>query len=231
MNTWLKVARYQMVDRFSLTALPWAVLAINFGIYYAIAATAGRGHGSPQIPSGNIAAMYLFFAIAGALAIFRSLPFALALGVGRRTYYAGTALLAVVLAAVYGLLLAILQIIEQATDGWGVHLHFFRVAYILAGPWYLTWLTSFVGLALLFIYGMWIGLVYRRWSLLGLLAFVAAQVVVIVTGVIITSNDHAWPAIGHFFTTLTAAGLTGLLAALALALLAGGYTTARRVTV
>ncbi len=37
--------------------------------------------------------------------------------------------------------------------------------------------------------------------------------------------------IGHFFTTLTAAGLTGVLAALAALLLAGGYTTMRRVTV
>jgi hypothetical protein len=48
---------------------------------------------------------------------------------------------------------------------------------------------------------------------------------------VITSKAHAWPSIGHFFTSLTAAGLTGLLAALALALLAGGYTTARHVTV
>jgi hypothetical protein len=229
MNTWLKVARFQLADRFSYTALPWAVLAVNFGIWYAIAAA--DGHGSAQIPTVNVVAIYLFFGIAGALAIFRSLPFALALGVGRRSYYAGTALLAVALAVVYGFLLAILQVIEQATGGWGVRLHFFRVAYILAGPWYLTWLTSFVGLALLFIYGMWFGLVYRRWNVLGLFAFVTAQVVVVVTGVVITSKAHAWPSIGHFFTTLTAAGLTGLLAALALALLAGGYTTARHVTV
>jgi hypothetical protein len=34
-----------------------------------------------------------------------------------------------------------------------------------------------------------------------------------------------------FFTTLGAAGLTGVLAALAVVLLAGGYTTMRRVTV
>jgi hypothetical protein len=125
----------------------------------------------------------------------------------------------------------VLQVIEQATGGWGVHLHFFRVAYILPGPWYLTWLTSFVGLAVLFISGMWFGLVYRRWNLLGLLAFVAVLAIVLVAGVVITSHAHAWPAIGRFFTTLSAAGLTGLLAALALAPLAGGYATIRRVTV
>jgi hypothetical protein len=39
-----------------------------------------------------------------------------------------------------------------------VILRFFRVTCILPGPWYLTWLTSFAGLALMFVYGMWIGL-------------------------------------------------------------------------
>jgi hypothetical protein len=230
MTTWIKVARFHLADRLSYTALPWGVLAINFAIYLAIAASAGRG-GSTQIPSANVAAIYLFFFIAGMLSIGRSLPFAFALGVGRRSYYAGTALLAVSLAAIYGLALAVLQVIEQATGGWGVSLHFFRVAYILPGPWYLTWLTSFVLLALMFVYGMWFGLVYRRWNLLGLLAVIAALVIVLVAGVVITSHAHAWPAVGHFFTTLSAAGLTGLLAALAVALLAGGYATMRRVTV
>jgi hypothetical protein len=49
----------------------------------------------------------------GLLSVFRSLPFGLALGIGRRSYYAGTALLAVALAAVYGLALAVLQVIER----------------------------------------------------------------------------------------------------------------------
>lgn len=229
MNTWIKVARFQLADRVSYTALPWAVMAFVFAVWVVLAATA-RGYHT-QIPTGGLGVIYLFFLIAGALSIFRSLPFAFALGIGRRSYYAGTALLAVSLAVVDGLVLAVLQVIEQSTGGWGVRLHFFRVAYILPGPWYLTWLTSFVGLSLMFAGGMWIGLVYRRWNLLGLLAFTAAMAVLVVAGVVITSDANAWPAIGRFFTTLGAAGLTGLLAALAVMLLAGGYATMRRVTV
>lgn len=167
----------------------------------------------------------------GALSIFQSLPFALALGVSRRSYYAGTVLLALTLAAVYGLALAMLQITERATGGWTMGLHFFRVPYILPGPWYLTWLTSFTGLALMFIYGMWFGLVYRRWNLIGLLSFAAVQASVVVAGIIAADRAAAWPAIGRFFTTLSTAGLTGLLAALTVVLLAGGYATIRRVTV
>jgi hypothetical protein len=112
-----------------------------------------------------------------------------------------------------------------------VHLGFFRVAYLLAGPWYLTWLTSFVGLSLLYVYGMWFGIVYRRWSLIGTLAFITAQVAVLLAAAGIVTAVHGWAGVGHFFTGLTAAGLTGLLAVLAVALLAGGHATIRRATV
>ena len=230
MTTWIKVARYHLVDRYTYTALPWVVLAINFALPLIV--TAGAGAGRPAQPgSGAVAAIYIFFLVLGALSIVRSLPFALALGVSRRSYYTGTALLAVALAAVDGLALALLQAAERATGGWGVGLHFFREPFILAGPWHLTWLTSFVGLGLMFAWGMWFGIVYRRWNLIGLLAFTAAPVTALVGGGVVTTAAHAWPAVGNFFATLSAVGLTGLLAALAVALLAGGYATTRRVTV
>ena len=40
----------------------------------------------------------------------------------------------------------------------------------------------------------------------------------------------AWSGVGHFFTGLTAAGLTGVLAVLAVLLLAGGQATIRRAS-
>jgi hypothetical protein len=229
MNTWIKVARFHMADPLAYTALPWGVLGFVWGVWVLLAASASGYH--TQIPTLALAAIYLFFFIVGVPVIGRSLPFALALGVGRRSYYAGTALFAVILAAVDGLGLAVLQVIEQATGGWGVRLHFFRVAYILPGPWYLTWLTSFIALTLMFVAGMWVGLVYRRWNLLGLCTFLGAVAIVLLGGAVITSHAHAWPAIGRFFTALSAAGLTGLLAGLAVLLLAGCYATMRRVTV
>jgi hypothetical protein len=230
MTTWIKVARFHLVDRFSYTAMPWAVLAIAFVINLALADAEGGG-GSAQVATGAVAAIYVFFFAVGILNIGQSLPFAFALGVSRRSYYAGTVLLAVSLAAVYGLALAVLQVIEQASGGWGVGLHFFRVAYILPGPWYLTWLTAFVLLALMFVCGMWVGLIYRRWGMLGLLAFAVPLVIALVVGVVAISHAQAWPALGQFFTTLSTAGLTGLLAALAAVLVAGGYATMRHVTV
>ena len=161
----------------------------------------------------------------------RALPFGLMLGVSRRTYYLGTALLIVALGVVYGLGLTVLQAVERATGGWGTGLHFFRVPWIMDGPWYQTWLSSFVLLVLFFLYGMWYGLVYRRWNVAGLVAFIAVQVLAALVVVVAASISHNWAAVGHFFITLTAPALTGVLAAVAVALGLGGLTTIRRVTI
>jgi hypothetical protein len=231
MNTWLSVARYQLTNKLGFVILPWAILALDFVIVLVIfTATPAAGHGHPSY-AGALASIYILLLIVGAAAIAQQLPFALALGVSRRSFFTGTALLTVAVAAVYGLGLTVLQLIERGTGGWGLNLHFFRVPYLLAGPWYLTWLTSFVGLALMFAWGMWFGIVYRRWSVIGLLSFIAAQVLALAAVLLIIAAANAWTSVGHFFTTLTITGLTGLLAALTAALLAGGYATVRRLAV
>lgn len=229
MSTWIKVARYQLTDRYIFVVSPWLILALDFLINLVIVASLPAGQG--QVYLGALSAIYVVILTTGALAIARQLPFALALGVSRRSFYAGSALLCVALAAVYGLGLTVLQLIERGTGGWGLRMHFFRVQYLLAGPWYLTWLTSFVGLTLMLAWGMWFGIVYRRWSLAGLLSFIAAQVLVLAVVLLGIGVTHAWHGVGHFFTTLTIEGLTGLLAAAAVALLAGGYGTVRRLAV
>jgi hypothetical protein len=230
MRTLVNVARYHLTQPLIFVGMVWAIMAfsfaVNLAIFRLVPATSPPAH-----YTGAVSIIYVFFFIMGVFATGRSLPFGLALGVSRRSYYTGTALLAVALAAADAVALTALQAIERATNGWGEELHFFRVPYLLDGPWYLTWLTSFVGLALLFAYGMWFGIVYRRWSIPGNVTFIAAQVTVLLAAALLISWLHGWTGVGRFFTALSAAGLTGLLAALTAALLVGGYATVRRVTV
>jgi len=204
MSTWIKVARYQLTDRYVFVIGPWLILALNFLITAVLVGDwPGRdGHAAYSGP----AAIYVYLIVTGALGIARQLPFALALGVSRRSFYAGTALLALALAAVYGLALTVLQLIERGTGGWGLNMYFFRVPYLLAGPWYLSWLTSFTGLALMFVWGMWFGIVYRRWNLAGLLSFIAAQALAVTAVLLIIGGGHDWSGAGRFFTTLTIGG-------------------------
>jgi hypothetical protein len=237
MSTWVKVARYHLVQPYPYLVVTWGILAFSFVVNVVIYALVPVSHptAAASVPDGRytgaLCSIFLYFMVLGVNSIGRWLPFGLALGISRRSYYAGTALLAAGLAAVDGLMLAGLQAVERATNGWGVQMGFFRVPYLLDGPWYLTWLSSFVGLTLLFVYGMWFGIVYRRWSLIGTIAFIAAQVTVLLGASLLVSWAHGWSSVHHFFTALTAAGLTGLLAVLALALLAGGQVTIRRATI
>jgi hypothetical protein len=237
MNTWVKVARYHLVQPYPYLVVTWGILAFSFAVNVVVYALVPVGHsaGAAAVPDGRytgaLCSIFLYFMVLGVNSIGRWLPFGLALGISRRSYYAGTALLAAGLAAADGLVLAVLQVIERATNGWGVQMGFFRVPYLLDGPWYLTWLSSFVGLTLLFVYGMWFGIVYRRWGLIGTIAFIAAQVTVLLAASLLVSWAHGWTSVHHFFTALTAAGLTGLLAVLVLALLAGGQVTLRRATI
>ena len=242
MKTLVKVARYHLVQPWQYLVMPWVILAFSFLVSLVVYAlvpadhhTVLTAHGAVSVLNdrytGASSSFFIYFLVLGIQSIGRSLPFGLALGVSRRTYYTGTALLAVGLSLASGLALAILQVIEGATDGWGVRMSFFRIAFVLIGPWYLTWLSTFVALTLLFVYGMWFGIVHRRWGAIGTIAFIAAQVTVALVAVVIISLTHGWTGVGHFFTGLTAAGLTGLLAVLAVALLAGGHATIRRATI
>lgn len=229
MSTWLKVARYHLVQPALLVGLPWANLVFAFIVNLIIAAEVPADqHG---FYTGAVAVPYIYFFLTGVMAIGRSLPFGLTLGASRRSFYAGTALLGAGLAAADAVLLTVLQAIERATSGWGLNMYFFRVPYILNGPWYLTWLTSFTGLAVLFAFGMWFGVVHRRWGVIGNVVFIAGQVTVLLAATLIVTFAHAWLGVAHFFTSLTAVGLTGLLAALTVVLLAGGHATIRRATV
>ena len=234
MRTWVNVARYHMVRPVIYLGLPWAILTFSFFVNLAIFRLIPDHAALPSSnaayhDTGAVACIFIFFFIMGVTGMGQSLPFGLALGVSRRSYYTGTALLAVTLASGAALVLTVLQSIEGATNGWGETMHFFRVPFILAGPWYLTWLTSFVGLVLLFVYGMWFGIVYRRWGRLGTLTFLAAQITV--GTLLIIGAHYYWLGVTHYFSAGSAAGLTGLLAVLAALLFAGGYATVRRVTV
>jgi hypothetical protein len=198
-----------------------AILAFSFLVNLAIAAMAPQPPGGMY--TGGLVTIYVFLLVCGVLSMTMELPFGLMLGVSRRGYYLGTALLV--------LALTLLQTLERASGGWGLSLHYFRVPWIMDGPWYQTWVTSFVLLVLFFLYGMWYGLVYRRWGVVGLTTFVVAQMLVALAVVAVVTLTHHWAAFGHFFTAVHAPVLTGVLAALTVALGPGGFSTIRRAAI
>jgi hypothetical protein len=224
------VVRYLLLDRVTYLVLPWAWAAFGFVVDVVIVQLTPAGHTSHRWVAGLIGVFVVVFVL-GVQAVARALPFGLALGVSRRTYFLGAASLAAGLGACYGLVLAIGQAVERATGGWGMNMGYFRVPYILDGSWYLSWLTASIAFVLMFAYGMWYGLVYRRAGLIGTAIFGGAQICVLALAAIIATWVHGWAGLGHFFATITATGVTAVLAIAAAVLLAGGFATIRRLAV
>jgi hypothetical protein len=224
------IVRYLLLDRVTYLVLPWAWAAFGFVVDVAIVQLTPAGHTSHRWVAGLVGVFIVVFAL-GVQAVARALPFGLALGVSRRTYFLGATSLAVALGACYGLVLAIGQAVERATGGWGMNMGYFRVPYILDGSWYLSWLTASVTFVLMFAYGMWYGLVFRRAGLVGTAVFGAAQICVLALAAIIATWVHGWTGLGHFFAAISATGVTAVLAIAAAALLAGGFATIRRLAV
>ena len=230
MTALVKVARLHLVDRFSYTWLVWGILAltfvINLAIYAVIPLTQPGGNFT-----GALVTIYIFMIVIGLQAATRFLPFALTLGVSRRTYYLGTVLLVVALCALYAAILTALWALEGATNGWGLQMHFFRVPWILDGPWYQVLVTNGVLLALVFLFGLWAGLIYRRFGLIGTVVFSALWVIAGVGAVLLVTWRQWWPAVGSYLSELNILAASGMLALAAVAIAGGGYLTIRRITV
>ena len=229
MDTLIKVSRYHLANRMQYIVLPCAVTAFTFVVNLILFTALPRPSGGSH--TGALVTIYIFFFIVGVTSINRSLPFGMALGLSRRTYFMGTILLAVGLATAYGLALALLETVERASGGWGMAMYYFRVGWILSGSWYMTWMTSLVLLLLSFGYGLWFGLVYRRWNLVGLVVCIVAQVTVILVATLVATWAHAWSRLGHFFTALSPGGVTAVLVAVVMGLVLCGYITLRGVAV
>jgi hypothetical protein len=75
--------------------------------------------------------------------------------------------------------------------------------------------------------------VNHRWGILGTLAFLAVQALVVVPTAVLVSfkHWHVWSSAGGSSAGLSILALTGVVAALAVLTLAGGHATIRRATV
>jgi hypothetical protein len=75
--------------------------------------------------------------------------------------------------------------------------------------------------------GVWAGLVCCHWSPIGAFVFGVAQVSAAGIGVAAIAEPRDWTAVARLFTAESAVALTGALAVLVVALLAGCYATRR----
>lgn len=205
-------------------AILFSSLLINILIFAAIGDVQPGGN-----KTGGLVSIYIVMAINFGVAMTQVFPFALGMGVTRRTYYLATSLVTMVSAFAYAVGLLLLKLVEGATSGFGVNLFFFRAPVIAVDNLFLQILVYAVPFLFLNFVSMFVALVYVCWGMNGFFSFSAATIVAVGLAIAFVAWQGLWGEIGNWFADQsTPALLVGYPAAVAAVVAVAGMRLIRR---
>jgi hypothetical protein len=124
MNRVLAAARLHLVNPLVALGVPWLIVASSFAINLPIWGLTDAGAQPGGGITRGLAALYITVLVVYVQAFTQLLPFATGLSLSRRTFYLGTAVVALAQSLAYGVALTVPDAVEHATGGWGVGLSF-----------------------------------------------------------------------------------------------------------
>ena len=229
MNRALKAARLHLVRPTMAFGIPWLVVSISFAINVAIWALTPAGADDGGF-TGGILALYITVLVVYVQSVTQLLPFAMGISISRRAFYLGTALVVVGQSLLYGIALAVLVAIENATGGWGSGLSFWAPGPFEVDNPFLQVLTSGAPLLAFAFIGVGMGVVHKRWGQAGTWGLIVGTMVVFGGLAILITWLEAWGSIGAWFADQSLVTLTvGLPAAMGLIAALVAYPGIRRV--
>ena len=229
MNRVLQAARLHLINPRAILGIPWLVVAISFAINLAIwwLTPAGEPDGGF---TGGVLALYITVLLVYVQAVTLLLPFAMGASLSRRTFYLGTALVAVVQSLFYGIALSALVAIENATDGWGVGVQYWAPGiFEVSNPVLQVFASGAPMLAFAFV-GVGTGIVQKRWGQTGTWGLIIGAMVFFGGLAVLVSWLEAWGSVADWFADQSVATLTiGLPAVIALIAALISFPGIRRV--
>ena len=230
MNRVIKVARMQLINKWTFLGIPMVILvaaaAFTFAIWALIPREAVEG---PMFSGAAQAPMWYFLAL-GIQSLTLTFPFSQAMSVSRRTFYLGTLGLFALIALGYSILYYLLGLVETATGGWGFNGQLFALGWIADNHPLIQILFYFVAMVLLFMIGFWCATVYLRWKATGLLIAGIGFAVLLLGLLALVGLNDAWPQLGAWFASMQVLGLSIVLGLVCVVLAGGSYLTLRRAT-
>jgi hypothetical protein len=229
MNRILETTRLHTIVWKQTMLWPWAIMGISFLVNILIFASIGDTGRSGGNTTGGLASIYSVVAIVGAIAINQVFPFALGMGITRRTFYLATALVMVAQAFAYAIVLYLLKLLEGATDGFGVDLRFFRVPFVDVHNGFLQILVFAVPFLAISFLAIFAATTIVRWGTNGFFAAGAAALLVVGLLAALITWQGWWLAIWHWLSDQSATSLlVGWPALIAGIAAVGGLVVIRR---
>jgi hypothetical protein len=191
MSRVLGAARLYTIRPQASLAVPWLVGLSSFAINVAVWGFAGL-RDEPSAGTGGLAALYISVVAVFTQAVTQMFPFALSMGLSRRTFYAGTALMATLQAVVYAVVLTVLIGVEGATGGWAVGLHFWGPYGLEQHPVGVQFAVHACGLIGAAFLGIAIGVVAKRWGPAGLWTLAIGALLVLGGAAVLVTALQGW---------------------------------------
>jgi len=231
MNRVVAAARLHTAHPLVTFGVPWLVAGLSFAINWAIWALADipvRSDGAAV--TGGVSALYITVLVVFVQAVTQLLPFAMGLSLSRRAFYLGTALMGAVQALGYGVVLAVLTRIENATDGWGVALDYWAPGALEVDSVFLQVVVSGAPMLAVIAAGVGIGVVQKRWGPNGTWGLILGSLVLFGGLAVLVTWLRAWGDVGSWLVDQSAVTLAvGIPLVLAAVLAVLSFTGLRRV--
>lgn len=229
MSRVLAAARLQLAHPLVILGVPWMVVATSFAINLAIWGLADIAEQPDSAYTGGLASLYITVVVVFAQAMTQTFPFAMALSLSRRTYYLGTAAAALAQSLGFGLVLVVLDAVEDATNGWGVGLQFFAGGGLDVGNPLLQLIIFTVPMVAACSLGLGIGVVFKRWGAAGLYALGIGSLLIGGAVTVLITWRQAWTDVWSWLTDRSVESMTiALPLALAVGVAALTYGALRR---
>ncbi|MCR8642812.1 hypothetical protein NV379_09075 [Paenibacillus sp. N1-5-1-14] len=184
MDRVLRVVQMNIRDKMAWFFIPFIVLFASFFVNILVALLIREPEG---FASGGGLSIFVYMLIAGILCLSQTFSMAISFSVRRKDYFWGTAATAGIVSLVVSLILVILSIIEQSTNGWGVKLRFYLLPFMDQTSPLELGIVFFLILLSQFFCGFIFASVHRRIGRNGLLLFsIGLGLVLMILGFVIT---------------------------------------------
>ena len=225
----LDVVRIQTINWPWVLAWPLALLALILGFNVVLFGVIDDAAPAQGRVTGALMSIYIVMLVAHLQTITQVFPFALGMGVTRRTFYAATALVVTAQAVVYGVVLLVLAQVERATGDWGVGVRFFELPFLVQSNPFGQWLVYTVPFLAVSAIGVFLGVVFKRWGQPGVYTVTVGSLLVLGGLAVLVTWQQWWPAVGSFFTGQSTFALFTLYPLLIALVLGGaGWVAIRR---